>query len=185
VGFIAEEVDKVIPELVAHDSTGQIQGLDYPKFASVVVKGMQEMDKRVSQVEAEQASSTLSITYEDGIIDTITFFGGQIFKGVAHFTEVFADKVTAPTVQTDKICVGQTCITEAELKIILEKSGTASVATPQIEILTPPQNQDQNTSSSTAPTVETTESTESQNSSSPDSSGPSIESSPSSEAPAQ
>jgi hypothetical protein len=50
LGFIAEEVDLTIPELVARDEAGQIQGLDYPKFAAVIVKAIQELNVRLNSV---------------------------------------------------------------------------------------------------------------------------------------
>ncbi|AKM83763.1 TPA: hypothetical protein DCP88_03770 [Candidatus Campbellbacteria bacterium] len=56
IGFIAEEVDLLIPEVIGHDDKGTIMNLDYPKLTSVIVKAMQELintlDERISNVLA-------------------------------------------------------------------------------------------------------------------------------------
>jgi len=47
IGFIAEEVDGIIPELVAR-AGATIQGLDYPKFSAVIVNAIQELAETIS-----------------------------------------------------------------------------------------------------------------------------------------
>jgi hypothetical protein len=82
IGFIAEEVANVIPELVARGADGTINGLDYPKFVAVIVKAIQDMAQ--------------------------------------SFTTIL---LNATTVKTQNLCVGNTCLTELELKDLLEHSG--------------------------------------------------------------
>lgn len=91
LGFIAEEVELVIPELVAKDARGTIQGLDYPKFAAVIVKAIQELMEKVSG---------------------------------------FATLFKSERVETDTLCVGETCITENQLIELLDESGQESTPTP-------------------------------------------------------
>lgn len=92
LGFIAEEVELVIPELVAKDASGTIQGLDYPKFTAVIVRAIQEI-------------------YD-------------MLAGFAH--SITSENLNA----TERLCVGQTCITESELIEILDESGQDPTPTP-------------------------------------------------------
>jgi hypothetical protein len=45
------------------------------------------------------------------------------------------DKLTAKEVNTEKLCIGKTCVTEEELKILLNKnSQESSVVVPAVEV---------------------------------------------------
>jgi hypothetical protein len=64
IGFIAEEVEQIMPELVNYGSDGEVQGLDYPKFTSVLAKAIQELSGKVVTLEgllnAQTQVSTIS-----------------------------------------------------------------------------------------------------------------------------
>ncbi len=60
LGFIAEEVDGVIPELVGHDSEGLAASVDYAKLAPVLVNAIQQMQIVVS---TENAGTTTTAIY--------------------------------------------------------------------------------------------------------------------------
>jgi hypothetical protein len=47
-GLIAEEVDKVFPELVIRDAEGKIQGVRYDELAPLLLKEVQQQQKRMS-----------------------------------------------------------------------------------------------------------------------------------------
>jgi len=57
VGFIAEEMDEVVPEVVTYDRSGAPDGIDYGKLTAVLVSGLQELTIRVEQLESELALS--------------------------------------------------------------------------------------------------------------------------------
>ncbi len=61
LGFIAEEVANVIPELVAYNDAGEIQGLDYPKFTSVLVRGLQELNIKFESLQQQSAFANAQI----------------------------------------------------------------------------------------------------------------------------
>ncbi len=52
IGFIAQEVEKIVPEVVRTDAQGYL-GIDYSKFAPLLVEGIKELEKRLSAVERE------------------------------------------------------------------------------------------------------------------------------------
>jgi hypothetical protein len=59
-GLIAEEVDKVYPELVIHDNAGQIQGVRYDELAPLLLGELQRQQQaygeRIAQLEGEVAA---------------------------------------------------------------------------------------------------------------------------------
>jgi len=48
-GFIADEVEKVYPELVAKDEEGKASGIEYSKMVSVLTQGIKELNEIVSK----------------------------------------------------------------------------------------------------------------------------------------
>jgi hypothetical protein len=48
-GLIAEEVDKVYPELVIRDDAGKIQGVRYDELAPMLLNEMQEQREQMTQ----------------------------------------------------------------------------------------------------------------------------------------
>ena len=53
IGFIADYVEKVYPNLVAKNSDGEIEGMNYTKLVSVIVKGMQEQQEQINSLKDE------------------------------------------------------------------------------------------------------------------------------------
>jgi hypothetical protein len=52
-GLIAEEVDKIYPELVIRDSTGKIQGVRYEELAPMLLNEVQQQRREVNQLKLE------------------------------------------------------------------------------------------------------------------------------------
>ena len=55
LGFIAEEVDQVIPDIVGHDKDGTPNSVDYSRVSAVLVKSVQELNATVQTVKTENA----------------------------------------------------------------------------------------------------------------------------------
>src|ERR1700691_146945 len=55
-GLIAEEVDKVYPELVIRDDTGTIQGVHYEELAPILLSEVQQQRQELSDARALIAS---------------------------------------------------------------------------------------------------------------------------------
>ena len=61
VGFIAEDVAKIIPEIVSFDAQGRPSNVDYGKLTPILVNAIQEQQKQIAEVKSVQemyASST-------------------------------------------------------------------------------------------------------------------------------
>lgn len=112
LGFIAEEVDLVIPELVARNAEGTIQGLDYPKFTSVIVKAIQDV-------------VNIQGTFRDALVAWFASSTNEIGDFVAN------------RVRTTELCVkdasGETCITREVLDELLAGVGATGSQGPSEE----------------------------------------------------
>jgi len=53
IGFIAEEVQKIYPELVGTDAAGKVNGINYAKMVSVLVKSVQEQQEEIDLLNNE------------------------------------------------------------------------------------------------------------------------------------
>jgi hypothetical protein len=57
-GLIAEEVDKVFPELVIHNGDGRIEGVRYEELAPMLLKQIQLQQKEISELRQQLADVT-------------------------------------------------------------------------------------------------------------------------------
>lgn len=56
IGFIAEEVADVVPEVVHCDEAGEVVGLDYTRLVAVLVEALKAQDMRLQQLEQQLES---------------------------------------------------------------------------------------------------------------------------------
>jgi hypothetical protein len=111
-GFIAEDTAVVDAHLATYDQTGTISGIDDRSIISVVVKAIQQL-------------ATTVAGFADNFVS-------------AHITAVTGD---FDQVNTKKLCVVSTCVTEDQLKQVLQASSVSpsapssgnSTSLPQIE----------------------------------------------------
>jgi len=60
VGFIAQDVEKIIPELVTTDDKGY-KGISYERIAPVIVSAMQEQQEEIDALKADKAAQQAQI----------------------------------------------------------------------------------------------------------------------------
>lgn len=123
LGFIAEEMIDVIPEVVEIDSEGLPGGIDYAKLAPVLTKAIQELYQSLQNLTGQ------TITYITATFDTL-----------------FAKEV-----KTDKLCVGNTCVTADEFLAIVQNAGAEPVVPNDPISINTSTTTDNNTSTSTGP----------------------------------
>lgn len=148
IGFIAEQAITVDPRLVPTDNTGQPSGFFYQNFTAILAKAIQELSAKV-----------------DALASAIAGFAQSITTLVLNATEV----------HTQRLCVGDTCVTEAELKQLLAQSGAqaapagadpipsdtgtaVSTSTDPVIVVQSPATTSDPTASSTAPITDATSS---------------------------
>ena len=53
IGFIAEEVEKIYPNLVSYEEDGEIHGVQYSKLTTVLVKALQQQQEQIEELKKE------------------------------------------------------------------------------------------------------------------------------------
>ena len=53
IGFIAEEVEKIYPELISYEDDGEIHGLSYGKLTTVLVKAIQKQQEEIDELKTK------------------------------------------------------------------------------------------------------------------------------------
>lgn len=59
IGFIAEEMENIIPEVVQYDTEGLPSAIDYGNLTSLLVKGIQELNLRTGFINNSYGTSTV------------------------------------------------------------------------------------------------------------------------------
>jgi hypothetical protein len=47
IGFIADQIEKIYPELVSYGDDGKVHGLQYPRITAILVEGIKELTQRI------------------------------------------------------------------------------------------------------------------------------------------
>jgi hypothetical protein len=108
---------------------GKIKVLINPHFAMIPLSEDGNIDDSISTTSDSTSTATSS---ETSILDPFTLaiknvlkkLGLLIKNGIAQIKEIITEKLSAKVVVTNQLCLGQTCIDEAKLKELLERSGT-------------------------------------------------------------
>ena len=137
-GFIAQDVQAAIPEGVSIGSTGQLQ-LNTTTVLAAAVNAIKDLDLKVEPL------TSIDPTVSGSLASLIAQFLGSATNGLAS--------LFVGTVHTDKLCVGSTCLDEAQIQQILSAAGNPSgtVSTPPASApSTPPSSDDSSTDGTTA-----------------------------------
>jgi hypothetical protein len=69
LGLIAEEVDRVLPGIVAHDKRGYAQGLDYSRLVPVLIQGAKEQQAQIRTLRRQNASLSKRMTRLERLVE--------------------------------------------------------------------------------------------------------------------
>ena len=53
IGFIAEDVEKILPNLVSYEENGELHGVQYSKLTAVIIKALQEQQEQIDKLKEE------------------------------------------------------------------------------------------------------------------------------------
>lgn len=123
-GFIAEDTAGVDPHLATYNEIGAISGVDDRALISIAVKALQQL------------------------IGQVTELANRLVTKELVATNVEAEIVTAH----QKLCVGSTCVTEDQLRSLLNQAGQQPASVPQSSQPSPPTDQS-TTTVSDAPSI--------------------------------
>ena len=52
-GLIAEDVDKILPNLVSHDNEGKARGIQYTKLTAVLLEAIKEQQEQINDLKSK------------------------------------------------------------------------------------------------------------------------------------
>lgn len=113
IGFIAQEIQDVYPSLVTEDSRGYLT-LSYAGLTPILTKAIQELDMEVQDLSSLDASMSNSL---GALITSLLADAGNGIQ------DIFTHILHADRVETNELCVGDTCVTEEEFLDLVHRSG--------------------------------------------------------------
>jgi hypothetical protein len=136
IGFIAEEMIKLVPEVVNVDADGQVGGIDYPSLTAVLANAtadigldLQALTSSTSTASTTPAAQAFADSFFKNMFAKITGWLADRGNGIA---DLFAQRLHA-----GQLCLsddsGETCITKSDLdRLLLGQTPTAQAATPSV-----------------------------------------------------
>ena len=110
VGFIAQDLQTQFPQLVSQNIDGMLS-VNYAQMTPILVEALREMNLKIITIN--------DLTKENTWRDAIVSWLGNTSNGI--------QKIFTKEVQTDKLCVGQTCVTESQLQQLLQAQNIQSI----------------------------------------------------------
>lgn len=130
IGFIAQNMQQYFPELVSTGSTGYLS-VNYAGMTPVLTEAIRELDLKITNIET--FASTVNTTF----IESVRNWLGDATNGIQRIVTqlIESDVVKAKS----QLCVGDTCISEAEfIQIVSDRTsetggGDSSAPIPILE----------------------------------------------------
>ncbi|MGD0331995.1 MAG: tail fiber domain-containing protein [Xanthobacteraceae bacterium] len=72
IGFIAQQVQQVVPEIVTTDASTTMESVDYARVTPLLVGSVQELDQKIEDQQSEITTQQTDITAQQQEIDTLT-----------------------------------------------------------------------------------------------------------------
>ena len=132
-GFISQEVEEVLPELIRQDSQGK-KLLNYNEFIPFLVQALKEQQKEIEELklaineygnltqnDQELVNSQSANSLTETIKKSLEKLGLFIENGIAKVKEIVAEKLTAEIVVTKEIKTER--ITTNEIQIVDKATG--------------------------------------------------------------
>lgn len=142
IGLIAQEVQAIDPNLVEIRDDGYLR-YHNPGFEFYLISAIQELSD-ITLGTVENALSIATSTFPNGLTPALASladenapltdtegnktFVGRFFERIAQWLADTANgigKLFAGEVHTNRLCVGNTCVTEAELQALLAGQGSS------------------------------------------------------------
>ena len=121
IGFIAQEMEQVFPELVATDDEG-IKSIHYDKITAILANAIQELNTKVESIVTTDApADSFASRFLDSLFERMRAWFASATNGIGDF---FANRI-----RTKELCVsdgnGETCVTKAQLDALIASAGSS------------------------------------------------------------
>ena len=144
IGIIAQELEPIAPYMV-ETRTGTINNQEVTDFKTyqghalsfILVNAIKELNLNLETLTGNISSSTPTSTsfserFFGNLFSRITTWLGEAGNGIM---KIFVGEIETKKVKTDTLCVGDTCVTEDQLKSLLGNtisSTSQAITTPEV-----------------------------------------------------
>jgi len=112
LGFIGEEIGTMIPELVTWDEDNNyIKGLEYSRITALNLQAIKELNIKLeglADIETTHPAGSFAESFFSNLFTRIRSWMADAANGIG--------KLFAGEVHTEKLCVGDICVTEQEFE---------------------------------------------------------------------
>ena len=129
-GLIAQNVAQIFPDMVATTSNGYL-GVNYSMLPILTLQGLQDLNLNLESIASSTAplsDTTDTRTFAGRFFDRLTEWFADAGNGIG---DLYATIFHASEVHTDKLCVGDVCVTQEQFLNMVGQNGgvqmTASV----------------------------------------------------------
>lgn len=143
-GVIAQELAEVYPGAVSIPDPANPDGLwqvDYSRLSPLIIKAVQDQQIEILDLQLKSGyqfdSNTASSSIADLFMKFISNETDKVIGGIVTIKDAIIDKITAKEIKTDKLCVGETCITEEQFKQIFNNQNTIVPTTEIVPVVAP------------------------------------------------
>ena len=124
LGFIAQEVDEIFPELVGSNSDGTL-GLYTTQFIPALAKAIQEQQLEIDGLSsATESAQLVEIEESVGVLEGLVVEIRGWIEELQSKWEALADSLTTKKVNTEELCVGEpedkTCLNQDQVDQLME-----------------------------------------------------------------
>jgi hypothetical protein len=77
IGFLAEEVARVVPEVVAYEPDGQVVGMDYSRLTALLVEALKQQCRTQEQNALQQENAELRQRVERSLVEQLLRQNGE------------------------------------------------------------------------------------------------------------
>jgi len=118
IGFIAEELANIAPEVVGFDAQGLVYNVDYSKLTPILVKAIQELNLNLTSIAdmnatSTSASSSFASNFFENLFSRVTTWLADAANGIGS---VFANTFHAK----ESICIDGECLTKDDIRTLLD-----------------------------------------------------------------
>ena len=131
IGFIAQEVEQVFPDLVTTDSDTKLKSLNYIGFIPYITKAIKELNAKVSNSSSNYYySSSISL---DSILNPVKDLLSNVDNQIG---DVYARVFHSEEGITKKMCVDDVCVNRDQFLQMIQHYGSVPVSPTNYSIST-------------------------------------------------
>ncbi len=120
IGFVAEEINNIIPEVVQYDSQGRPDTIDYPNLTSLNTRGIQQLYTKIASMEADLTitdAGNLNIIEQNPEQFVVTNASGKTYSRVAALSKLISGSIRTGIINANRITTDSLTVSADSVRI--------------------------------------------------------------------